>query len=80
MRAAPRDKILSDDEWAQVAGDVMNRTGLSRYGRVSRTRPGLPSAELAWRATWRQGARDRADEAVTRVQSGFPSGISERLH
>ena len=32
MRAAPRDKILSDDEWAQIAGDVMNRTGLSRYG------------------------------------------------
>ena len=32
MRAAPRDKTLSDDEWAQIAGDVMNRTGLSRYG------------------------------------------------
>jgi hypothetical protein len=32
MRAAPRDKILSDDEWAQIAGDVMDRTGLSRYG------------------------------------------------
>jgi hypothetical protein len=31
MRASPRDKILSDDEWAQIAGDVMNRTGLSRY-------------------------------------------------
>jgi hypothetical protein len=33
MRAAPRDKVLSDDEWAQVACDVMNRTGLSPYGR-----------------------------------------------
>jgi hypothetical protein len=32
MRASPRDKLLSDDEWAQVAGDVMNRTGLSAYG------------------------------------------------
>jgi hypothetical protein len=32
MRAASRDKTLSDDEWAQIAGDVMNRTGLSRYG------------------------------------------------
>ena len=32
MRAAPRDKVLSDDEWAQIAGDVMNRTGLSPYG------------------------------------------------
>ena len=28
----PRDKTLSDDEWAQIAGDVMNRTGLSPYG------------------------------------------------
>ena len=32
MRAAPGDKPLSDDEWAQIAHDVMNRTGLSRYG------------------------------------------------
>ena len=32
MRAAPGDKLLSDDEWAQIAHDVMNRTGLSRYG------------------------------------------------
>jgi hypothetical protein len=33
LRAAPRDKILSDDEWAQIACDVMNRTGLSPYGQ-----------------------------------------------
>jgi len=32
LRAAPTDKTLSDDEWAQIAHDVMNRTGLSRYG------------------------------------------------
>jgi hypothetical protein len=32
LRAAPQDKTLSDDEWAQIAHDVMNRTGLSRYG------------------------------------------------
>ena len=32
MRAAPRDKVLSDDEWAQIACDMMNRTGLSPYG------------------------------------------------
>src|SRR5271165_5960118 len=29
MRAAPGDKMLSDDEWAQIACDVMHRTGLS---------------------------------------------------
>jgi hypothetical protein len=32
LRAAPTDKTLSDDEWAQIAHDVMNRTGLARYG------------------------------------------------
>jgi hypothetical protein len=31
MRTAPGDKTLSDDEWAQIACDVMHRTGLSRY-------------------------------------------------
>ena len=29
MRAAPEDRLLSDDEWAQIASDVMDRTGLS---------------------------------------------------
>jgi hypothetical protein len=33
MRTAPGDKTLSDDEWAQIACDVMHRTGLSRYGQ-----------------------------------------------
>src|SRR5216684_2863431 len=32
MRAAPGDRMLSDDECAQIACDVMDRTGLSRYG------------------------------------------------
>ena len=32
MRAAPEDKTLSDDEWAQIAHDVMHRTGLAPYG------------------------------------------------
>jgi hypothetical protein len=32
MRAAPEDKMLSDDEWAQIAADVMHRTGLAPYG------------------------------------------------
>jgi hypothetical protein len=32
MRAAPEDKLLSDEEWAQVAADVMHRTGLSERG------------------------------------------------
>jgi hypothetical protein len=33
MRTAPGDKTLSDDEWAQIACDVMHRTGLSPDGQ-----------------------------------------------
>jgi hypothetical protein len=33
VRAAPEDKVLSDDEWAQIACDVMDRTGLSPFGQ-----------------------------------------------
>jgi hypothetical protein len=33
LRAAPEDKMLSDDEWAHIAHDVMNRTGLAPYGQ-----------------------------------------------
>jgi hypothetical protein len=33
MRTAPEDRMLSDDEWAQIAHDVMDRTGLSPYGQ-----------------------------------------------
>jgi len=33
VRAAPDDRILSDDEWAQVAYDIMHRTGLAPYGQ-----------------------------------------------
>ena len=33
MRAAPEDRMLSDDEWAAIAHDVMHRTGLSPYGQ-----------------------------------------------
>ena len=32
LRAAPGDKILSDDEWAAIAHDVMHRTGLAPSG------------------------------------------------
>jgi hypothetical protein len=31
-RAAPEDEILSDDNWAEVAHEVMNRTGLAPHG------------------------------------------------
>src|SRR6266516_209419 len=31
--AAPGDRVLSDDEWAHAACEIMHRTGLSTYGR-----------------------------------------------
>ena len=33
VRAAPEDRMLSDEEWAQVACDVMHRTGLAPRGQ-----------------------------------------------
>ena len=33
LRAAPGDRMLSDDEWAAIAHEVMHRTGLSPYGQ-----------------------------------------------
>ncbi len=33
VRAAPEDRLLSDDEWAQIACDIMRRTGLSPRGQ-----------------------------------------------
>jgi hypothetical protein len=39
MRAAPDDRMLSDDEWAQIAHEVLDRTGLSPYGQEDEGRP-----------------------------------------
>jgi MobA/VirD2-like, nuclease domain len=33
VRAAPGDRMLSDDEWAQVARDIVHRTGLAPRGQ-----------------------------------------------
>jgi hypothetical protein len=33
VRPAPEDSVLSDDEWAQLADDVMHRTGLAPAGQ-----------------------------------------------
>lgn len=32
-RAAPTDRLLSDDEWAHIAGEIMHRTGLAPRGQ-----------------------------------------------
>jgi hypothetical protein len=33
LRAAPEDRVLSDQEWAQISADVMHRTGLAPRGQ-----------------------------------------------
>jgi hypothetical protein len=33
VQAAPEDRMLSDDEWAQIAGNIMHRTGLAPRGQ-----------------------------------------------
>jgi hypothetical protein len=33
LRAAPQDRMLSDEEWGQIAQDVMDRTGLAPSGQ-----------------------------------------------
>jgi hypothetical protein len=39
LRAAPEDRLLSDGEWAQIACDVMDRTGLSPAGQAEAAAP-----------------------------------------
>jgi len=74
MRAAPRDKTLSDDEWAQIAGDVMNRTGLSRYGeedegvRWIAVRHGADHIHIAAMLARQDGRRWRLDFEKMRVR------------
>ena len=52
LRAAPQDKLLSDEEWAQIAGDVMHRTGLSRRGAEDEGVGGSRSATARITSTW----------------------------
>jgi hypothetical protein len=33
VRAAPEDNTLSDDAWAEIAADIMHRTGLAPHGQ-----------------------------------------------
>ena len=47
VRAAPDDRILSDDEWAQVS-EIMHHTGLAPYGQEGRP----PKLVIADATTW----------------------------
>ncbi|MFD0683718.1 relaxase/mobilization nuclease domain-containing protein [Actinomadura fibrosa] len=38
VRAAPEDPVLTDEQWAQIAGEIMQRTGLVPEGDVDAVR------------------------------------------
>ena len=81
MRAAPGDKMLSDDERAQIACDVMNRTGLSPFGQglirlPPRTRPGprpIPCTRPP--RPWEAGS-SATPPTLTTGPPEHPSGVS----
>lgn len=67
MRTAPEDRMLSDDEWAQIAHEVMDRTGLSPYGQEDEA--------VRWVAV-RHGADHIHIVAMLARQDGGKPGLS----
>lgn len=74
VRAAPGDRMLSDEEWALIAHDVMDRTGLSRYGedddgvRWVAVRHADDHINISWRC-W--PGRTEPGRACTMTGTGF---------
>ncbi len=64
MRAASRDKMLSDDEWAQIACDVMDRPPADRRG---------PSPRRPADAALRRLRGSRCGVWSARRQPGWPA-------
>ena len=70
LRAAPEDRMLSDDEWAQVAADVMHRTGLSPRG--------LADDAVRWVAVRHGADHIHIVAMLARQDGGKPSLSNER--
>jgi hypothetical protein len=70
MRAAPEDRPPSDGAWAQIASDVMDRTGLSRYEEED---PGV-----RWVAIRSGADRIHIVAALARQDGGKPDLTGER--
>jgi hypothetical protein len=70
LHAAPQDRLLSDDEWAQIAGDVMGRTGLSPAGQRSLAVP--------WVAVRRGGHCIHIVATLARQDGGTPRLSSDQ--
>jgi hypothetical protein len=70
VRAAPEDRLLSDDEWAQTAGDVMHRTGLAPYGQEDEA--------VRWVAVRHGGDHIHIVAMLARQDGGRPRLSNER--
>jgi hypothetical protein len=64
LRAAPQDRPLADDEWAQIARDVMDRTGLSPAGQAA--------VAVPWVAVGGGGDRVHIVATLARQDAGNP--------
>ena len=72
MRAAPEDRLLSDDEWAAIAHEVMHRTGLSPYGQEDEA--------VRWVAVRHGDDHVHIVAMLARQDGGKPSLSWERYH
>jgi hypothetical protein len=70
MRAAPEDRMLSDDEWAGIAQEVMHRTGLSPDGQEDEA--------VRWIAVRHGGDHIHIVAMLARQDGGKPSLSGER--
>ena len=70
VRAAPEDRLLSDAEWAQIAADVMHRTGLAPYGQEDDA--------VRWVAVRHGGDHVHIVATLARQDGGRPGLSNER--
>ena len=70
VRAAPEDRMLSDDEWAQIAGNIMHRTGLASRGQEDDA--------VRWIAVRHGGDHIHIVAMLARQDSGKPRLSNER--
>jgi len=70
VRAAPEDRMLSDEEWAQIAADAMHRTGLASSGREDEA--------VRWVAVRHGGDHIHIVAMLARQDGGRPRLSNER--